>query len=69
MKRFIILGSTGSIGTSSLDVIAANPGHFRAVGLAANNSINKMYDQILRFKPKAVAMNNPDGACLSVYVR
>ncbi len=62
LKRFIILGSTGSIGTSSLDVIASNPEHFRAVGLVANGSADKMCEQVRRFKPEAVAMNNPAAA-------
>ena len=62
MKQFIILGSTGSIGISSLDVIAANPDHFRVKGLAANCSIEKMCDQVKRFRPEAVSMNNPDAA-------
>ena len=62
MKRFIILGSTGSIGTSSLDVIAANPDYFRAVGLAANRSADEMCEQVLRFKPENVAMTDLDAA-------
>lgn len=62
MKRFIILGSTGSIGQSSLDVISTNPDNFRAVGLAADNSVDKMCQQILRFKPEAVSMSQPEAA-------
>lgn len=62
MKRFIILGSTGSIGQSSLDVISANPDNFRAVGLAADSSVDKMCEQILRFKPEAVSMSQPEAA-------
>ena len=38
MKRVIILGSTGSIGTQALDVIAANPDRFQVVGLAAGSN-------------------------------
>ena len=62
MKRFIVLGSTGSIGTSSLDVIKANPDYFRAVGLTAHGSVEKICEQIRTFKPEAVAMNNPKAA-------
>ena len=62
MKRLIILGSTGSIGTSSLDVIAANPGRFNAVGLAANRAVDLMHRQIQQFRPEAVAMCDVDAA-------
>lgn len=62
MKRFIILGSTGSIGRSSLDVIRANPDYFRAVALVADSSVDKICEQIQYFKPEAVSMCNPDAA-------
>jgi len=62
LKRFIVLGSTGSIGTSSLDVIKANPDYFRVVGLTAHGSIEKICEQIRIFEPEAVAMNNPKAA-------
>lgn len=62
MKRFIILGSTGSIGQSSLDVVGANPGHFTAVGLAAGSSVDKMCEQVERFRPEAVSMDRPEAA-------
>lgn len=62
MKRFIILGSTGSIGRSSLDVISSNPDNFSAVGLAASNSVDTICEQILRFKPEAVSMHQPEAA-------
>ncbi len=62
MKRFIILGSTGSIGRSSLDVIGSNPDHFTAVGLACGSSVKKMCEQVLRFKPAAVSMDSPEAA-------
>ena len=62
MKRFIILGSTGSIGSSSLDVIGSNPDRFMAVGLAAGSSIDKMCEQVIRFKPQAVSMSDPEAA-------
>jgi len=62
MKRLIILGSTGSIGTSSLDVIASNPDEFRVVGLAAGTSSDRMCDQIRAFHPSSVAMNDATAA-------
>lgn len=62
MKRFIILGSTGSIGTSSLDVIARNPELFTAVGLAAGNSAEVMAGQVDQFRPEAVSLRSADAA-------
>ena len=62
MKRFIILGSTGSIGRSSLDVISSNPDNFSAVGLAADTSVDAICEQIFRFKPEAVSMHQPEAA-------
>ena len=62
MKSFIILGSTGSIGKSSLDVIKANPEKFRAAALCADSSVEKICAQISYFKPEAVCMNRPEAA-------
>jgi 1-deoxy-D-xylulose-5-phosphate reductoisomerase len=61
-KRVIILGSTGSIGCSALNVADALPGEFEIVGLAANESREKMAEQVWRWKPKAVALTDPDAA-------
>ena len=45
MRRVIILGSTGSIGTQALDVIAANPDKFQVVGIAAGNNVELLEQQ------------------------
>lgn len=59
MKRQIaILGSTGSIGTQALDVIAANPDLYEVYALTANNSVDKLVEQARRFKPAAVVIAN-----------
>ena len=58
----MVLGSTGSIGTSSLDVINANPGRFEVVALAAGSSAEQLGRQVDRFKPRAVSLNNPEAA-------
>jgi 1-deoxy-D-xylulose-5-phosphate reductoisomerase len=55
MKRISILGSTGSIGKSSLDVIAQNPDRFEVVGLAEGHDIACLAGQIKRFKPRLVS--------------
>jgi len=62
LKRFIILGSTGSIGRSSLAVISSNQDNFSAVGLAAGTSVDAICEQILRFRPEAVSMHQPEAA-------
>ncbi|HLG24109.1 MAG TPA: 1-deoxy-D-xylulose-5-phosphate reductoisomerase [Candidatus Nanoarchaeia archaeon] len=56
MKRISILGSTGSIGTQSLDVIRKYPEKFKVVGLTAGNNSELLIKQIKEFKPKAVAI-------------
>ena len=51
-----VLGSTGSIGISTLDVIAQHPERYRAVGLAANTDVEGLFQQCERFQPTVVAM-------------
>lgn len=55
-KKITILGSTGSIGTQALDVIAAAPEQFEVVGLAAGTNIDLLYKQAMQFKPKYVSV-------------
>jgi 1-deoxy-D-xylulose-5-phosphate reductoisomerase len=49
MRRVIILGSTGSIGTQALEVIAANPDKFQVVGLAAGTNAQLLEAQRVQF--------------------
>lgn len=58
MKNIVILGSTGSIGRSSLEVISVFPEKFRVVGLAVDRNIKVLYEQIKRFQPEIVAVTN-----------
>jgi len=51
-----VLGSTGSIGISTLDVIAQHPERYRAVGLASNTDVEGLFKQCERFQPAVVAM-------------
>jgi len=51
-----VLGSTGSIGISTLDVIAQHPERYRAVGLAANTDVEGLFQQCESFQPTVVAM-------------
>jgi 1-deoxy-D-xylulose-5-phosphate reductoisomerase len=55
-----VLGSTGSIGCQTLDVIRAHPQRFRIVGLSAWNSADLLAKQIAEFEPGIVACANPD---------
>ena len=53
-KRLAVLGSTGSIGTQTLDVVRAFPDEFSAVGLAARRSHSLLERQIQEFRPKMI---------------
>src|SRR5690606_16891697 len=55
-KRVTILGSTGSIGTSALDVLRFHRDRFDVVGLAVNRSTAALDEQIREFTPEAVAV-------------
>lgn len=52
MKQLTILGSTGSIGCSTLDVVRHNPEHFRVVALVAGKNVARMVEQCLEFSPR-----------------
>lgn len=62
MKKVTILGSTGSIGLSALDIIEKNPDRFRIVSLVAGENINKLKEQIEKFKPNVVAVKTKQAA-------
>jgi 1-deoxy-D-xylulose-5-phosphate reductoisomerase len=55
-QRIAILGSTGSIGTSTLDVIARHPDKFEVFALTASTQVELMLAQIVQFKPKFAVM-------------
>ena len=56
MKHISILGSTGSIGTQTLEIVKQHPDEFKVVGLTANKNSELLLKQIKEFKPKAVAI-------------
>ena len=62
MKRIAILGATGSVGTQTLDVIAAFPDRYSAHSLTANTRVDLLESQIARFRPRMVAVNDGDSA-------
>jgi 1-deoxy-D-xylulose-5-phosphate reductoisomerase len=62
MKRLAILGSTGSIGVSTLDVVSAFADDFRVVGLAAGRNIDLLERQIRRHGPRLVSVRDAETA-------
>ncbi len=57
MKRIVILGSTGSIGRQTLDVVRSLPGKFKVVGLGAGHNWRLLAGQIREFRPLAAAVS------------
>jgi len=57
-KRITILGSTGSIGQQTLEIIESYPDKFKIVGLTTNSNIELLKEQILRFSPTHVAVTD-----------
>ena len=62
MKHIVILGSTGSIGASTLDVVSKFPHHFSILGLTAGTNAEKLEQQIRTFNPRVVALTSEAAA-------
>lgn len=62
MRNIALLGSTGSIGTNTLEVIARNRDRFRLVGLAAGESKELIEEQVREFAPEIVSVKNKEDA-------
>ncbi len=62
MKQIVILGSTGSIGTNTLDIVEKFPAQFRVIGLTAGHNDEKLEAQIRQFRPQLVALANETAA-------
>lgn len=60
MKPITLLGSTGSIGTQTLDIVAQYPDQFRIVGLAAGRNVELLAAQVKQFRPEIVAISDTD---------
>ena len=56
VKRLAILGSTGSIGTQTLEVVRANEGDFEVLSLTANNNVELLLEQAKEFRPELVCI-------------
>jgi 1-deoxy-D-xylulose-5-phosphate reductoisomerase len=61
-KALTILGSTGSIGRNTLDVVARFPERYRVHALAANTSDERLAEQIERFRPRVAVLYDPEAA-------
>ena len=57
LKKISIFGSTGSIGKQTLEVIEQHLDKFQVIALTANNNIDLLYQQILKFRPNLVVIN------------
>lgn len=62
MKKLSILGSTGSIGVSTLEIVAAHPDRFSIVALSAGNNLELLLSQIEAFSPQLVAVISEESA-------
>lgn len=57
-RNLCVLGSTGSIGQSTLDVVRLHPDKFNVVSLSANTSLDKILEQCIEFNPQTVVMSS-----------
>ena len=62
MKRIAILGSTGSIGRSTLSVAESYPDRFDVVALAAGSNVDAAFEQAIRWKPRVLSLADEKGA-------
>ena len=62
MKKVVLLGSTGSIGTSTIKVADDLPDRIRIVGLAAGNNLELLLEQTRKHQPEAISINDPQKA-------
>ena len=62
MKHLAILGSTGSIGVTTLDVVGRFPDRFRITALAGGRNVERLAEQVKAFRPRAIR-----GAALPMY--
>jgi 1-deoxy-D-xylulose-5-phosphate reductoisomerase len=62
MKNVVLLGSTGSIGTSTVKVAEDLPDRIRLLGLAAGNNAELLLKQARKHRPEAISINNPEKA-------
>ncbi len=59
-----VMGSTGSVGCNTLEVLALHPERYRVVGLAARSNAERLLEQARRFRPEWVALESPEAALI-----
>lgn len=70
LRRVVVLGATGSIGVSTLDVVERHPDRFEVYALTAHRQIDRLYEQCLRFRPAcAVVDRATDAQALAARLR
>ncbi|MDH3354717.1 MAG: 1-deoxy-D-xylulose-5-phosphate reductoisomerase, partial [Chromatiales bacterium] len=62
VRGMTILGSTGSIGLSTLDVVSRHPDRFNIVALTANSQVERLLQQCLKYRPQYAVMSDPVAA-------
>ena len=62
MKKVVLLGSTGSIGTSTCKVVEDLPDDLELIGLAAGRNVDLLREQVAQFKPQMVSVTDPAAA-------
>ena len=67
MKKIAILGSTGSIGTQTLDVVREHSDELQVVALAAGSNKERLKEQIKEFHPKLVSLSDEKKALQHIY--
>lgn len=60
MKKIALLGSTGSIGIQTLNVVRRNPDKFKIVSLSAGNNLNLLKEQVKEFRPAVATLSSPE---------
>lgn len=61
MKRIVVLGSTGSIGTNALEIVKSSKDRFEIVGLSGHKNYKLLIEQIKEFQPKYVSIGSEEG--------
>ncbi len=62
MRKLSVLGSTGSIGKQTLEVVRKAPGDFTVEALTCGSDIDTLFEQIKEFRPKVCSVVDPDKA-------
>lgn len=62
MNKLLVLGSTGSVGQQTLDLVKRNPDRFKVDALCANSNLDLLLEQVKEFKPKYIALSDMSAA-------